>query len=78
MPKQVIRIVKRKHAAAAVAGEPVAAEPKRTDVGDRRDMTDTVKNWILERRENSQAEKVFSDGRIFAWNSVADTPENTG
>jgi hypothetical protein len=31
-------------------------------------MVGTVNNWILERRENSRNESLFSQGKITAWN----------
>jgi hypothetical protein len=59
MTKRKIKIVKRD----APTPEPTLVSKPQPDP--TRSMTNTVKDWIVERRENSQAESV-SNARKFA------------
>lgn len=72
MNKRRIKIVKQGHE--AVAGtDPVDPAPRRRRVQqDENDMSNTVKNWIAERRENSIAEQGASAAQVFAWASEPD------
>ena len=59
MTTRKIKVVKRDAAALEIKVEP--KRPENTERG----MTNTVKDWIDERRENSQAESA-SNARTFA------------
>jgi hypothetical protein len=67
MTKRKIKIVKRD--APIPQPTPVPESPADTE----KDMTNTVKNWITERRENSEAEKDSNTRQIFDWTTLPDT-----
>lgn len=71
MNKDAIKIVKRNKKDEA-QGTPVAAGALKVEKDDRHKMANLVKNWISERRENSRAEKVFSDGKILGWKIMSE------
>jgi hypothetical protein len=64
-PKRKIKVVKR----GTVAAEPVIRqEPPAKDP--ERGMTNIVKNWISERSENRQAERISNDRQSRKWHGV--------
>lgn len=71
MKKDVIKIVKRNKTDEAQK-TPVAADALKVERDDPLKMANLVKNWISERRENSRAEKVFSDGKILGWKIMSE------
>ncbi len=69
MSKKAIKIIKRSIKGEAWKPQLVGEVPK-AENNDRLKMDKTVNNWILERREKSRAEKIFSDGKILAWKMI--------
>ena len=77
--KRAIKIIKREAECdpppPPTADEIMMRQQKDEAEGDR-DMTKAVKKWINERRENSEAEVVFSNSMIFGWDAN-ESPKNT-
>ncbi|MEP7075917.1 MAG: hypothetical protein ABI878_08905 [Acidobacteriota bacterium] len=69
MTKKSIKIIKQNREPVSLE-KPVPAADKKKVISDKdREVRNTVKNWISERRENSDAERGFSATRIFSWNN---------
>ncbi|HSK72193.1 MAG TPA: hypothetical protein VK892_10890 [Pyrinomonadaceae bacterium] len=66
MNKDKIKVVKRNKKDGAEKPQVIFNAPK-VESDTRLKIVTVVNNWISERRENSRAEKVFSDSRISAW-----------
>jgi len=61
---------------------PTFAKPEPTPapkapIDPERGMTNTIKNWITERRENSKAEKTSNDRKNFNWPPLPETANKT-
>jgi hypothetical protein len=71
MNKDAIKIVKRnkKDGADEV---PAVVDALKVEKDDQHKMANLVNNWISERRENSRAEKLFSDGELSGWKIVSE------
>jgi hypothetical protein len=67
MIKRKIKIMKRD----APAPEPAAVSKPQVDPN--RGMTNTVKDWISERRENSRHEKASNDRVVVGWKNIPDS-----
>jgi len=67
MNKRKIKIVKRD------APIPQPTPAPETPADPERGMTNAVKNWISERRENSLAEKDSTGRQVFAWQQLPDS-----
>jgi hypothetical protein len=65
--KTSIKVIKRKDAETTQnACEPrVAADPEKVERHSRREIVDTVSNWVNERRENSRLEEIAAIRKIF-------------
>ena len=76
MSKLKIKVVKRNQ---APKPDPVRTEEEirtieeRERIEDHRNMSDTVKTWISERRENRDAEDQDSVSQLFSWSGDAKT-----
>ena len=71
MSKPKIKVVKRNQRLAREkrpSAEEVRTLEERERVEDHRSMSDTVKNWIAERRENKETEDQDSVSQLFSWN----------
>ncbi len=62
MKKDAIKVVKR-----GAQRAPVVVPASKIERNNQLKMVHMVDKWISERRENSQAEKVFSDSKILGW-----------
>lgn len=71
MNKDAIKIVKRNEKD-GTQKEPVAVNALKVEKDDKHKMANMVKNWISERRENSRAEKLFSDGQLSGWKTMSE------
>jgi hypothetical protein len=71
MNKDAIKIVKRNEKD-GTQKEPVAVNALKVEKDDKHKMANMVKNWISERRENSRAEKLFSDGELSGWKTMSE------
>jgi hypothetical protein len=69
MKKQKIKVVKRD----APTPEPIPVSKPEPDL--TRSMTNTVKDWISERRENREAESLSNKRQSVKWHS---TPKPSG
>ena len=67
MTKRKIIIVKPD----AAKSRPAAASKKAADP--ERRMTNNVKNWITERRENRRSEQDSNDRTVVDWSNLPDT-----
>jgi len=67
MTQRKIKIVKP----AAPTARPAAANKKAADP--ERRMTNNVKNWISERRENRRSEQDSNDRTVLKWSKLPDT-----
>jgi hypothetical protein len=74
MNKDVIKMVKRNKKDGAENPQVIFNAPK-VESDTQLKIANVVNNWISERRENSRAEKVFSDSRILAWKLSPETFE---
>ncbi|HLM03468.1 MAG TPA: hypothetical protein VK400_20610 [Pyrinomonadaceae bacterium] len=74
MNKDAIKIVKRNKKDAAEKTGAVVETPK-VETHTQRGIFNAVRNWIFERRENSRAEKVFSDDKISSWETMSENSE---
>lgn len=66
MNKDAIKIVKRNKKDGAKKTQ-VAVNASKVEGNIQLNIVDVVNKWISERRENSRAEKVFSDSKILGW-----------
>jgi hypothetical protein len=64
MKKDAIKILKRNSEAEKTQS---AADAPKVESETQRTIVNAVKDWISERRENSRAEKDFSDDEILRW-----------
>jgi hypothetical protein len=69
MNKDAIKIVKRNEKD-ETQKEPVVPDALKVEKDDQLKMANEVNNWISERRENSRAEKLFSDGELSGWKTM--------
>ncbi len=71
MNKDTIKIVRRNKKDRAEKLKVVINAPKvKSDI--QLKIVDVVNNWISERRENSRAEKVFSDSKLLRWRIMSE------
>jgi len=70
MTKRKIKVVKRD---APIQPAPVP-EPK-PPVDTDRGISNAVKSWITERRENSIAEQTSNEVKFVGWQKLADAPD---
>jgi hypothetical protein len=71
MKKDAIKIIKRNKIGEAEKTEAAPATPNSAGVT-QHGTINAVKIWISERRENSRAEKAFSDSKILSWESMSE------
>jgi hypothetical protein len=71
MNKNAIKVVKRNEKDGAQEA-PVVVSASKAERNNQHKMVNMVNNWISERRENSRAEKVFSDGEILGWKIISE------
>lgn len=71
MKKDAIKVVKRNKRNEAEKTQNVVEAPE-VNSDTQHGIVKAVKNWISERRENSHAEKVFSDEKILDWESISE------
>lgn len=76
MNKEVIKVIKRNKKEGAQK-EPVVVSASKVEKDDQHKMTNVVNNWISERRENSKAERVFSDDKISSWKIMSENFKQT-
>lgn len=69
MNKTAIKVIKRKMRNGEEEPQ-LTTENLKTADHDRREMGDTINDWISEYRATSRKEKAFSDGRILAWKLI--------
>jgi hypothetical protein len=62
MNKDLIKVVKKD-----VAKPQVTVKPAKVEKSIRHEIANVINNWISERQENSQREKMFSHNNISAW-----------
>ena len=77
--RRAIKIIKREaecEAPPAPTADEIMMRQQKDEADGDRDMTKAVKNWINERRENSEAEVIFSNSMIFEW-EANESPKNT-
>jgi hypothetical protein len=66
MKKRIIKIVKQGTATPVAANQTVLMQDP------EKQATNTVKNWVSERRTNDDVEKTWSGKQITAWNELPD------
>jgi hypothetical protein len=72
MIKRAIKVIKRNEIRLPVRKQIVlTAEKIKRDI--QRNVAGVIDQWILERRANSRAERVFSDKNISAWENTQKT-----
>lgn len=69
MNKTTIKVIKR-NTKAGEGKSQIPADTLKAESDSRREMGNTVNGWISAQRENSRAEKVFSDNKILAWKII--------
>jgi hypothetical protein len=71
MKKRTIKVVKRDQENAQpepiLSAEEILVQQQKDAADEDRDMTKAVKNWISERRENSQVEESYSNSLLLGW-----------
>jgi hypothetical protein len=71
MEKTAIKVIKRNKAEAQNACEPqVAVSEEKIERRTRREMVETVANWISERREKNRLEEIAAIRKIFGNESL--------
>jgi hypothetical protein len=76
MKKQTIKVVKKDQPLPPEkqpSAEEIRTIEERASVEDHRNMSDTVKNWIAERRENKDAEDQSDVSQLYSWNPPTKT-----
>lgn len=71
----LIKVVKRNQEPAVektLTAEEIRLNEEQERIDDHREMTDTVKSWIAERRENKTAEDLDSAGHRSGWDTKPD------
>lgn len=66
MNKDAIKLVKQNKKDGAKKLKAVVNAPK-VETDNQLKIVNVINSWISERRENSRAEKVFSDNKILGW-----------
>lgn len=68
---RVIKIIKRDSELVRRRPKPTTGEilmlQQRDEADENRDVTKAVNNWIIERRENSKAEGIYSNKQLVDW-----------